>query len=225
MPEPHTPLHLSALPHRPVPLAIVAGDPVAGQGTAALLRGRGELRVLPSGAHTDAEVFLVLADRVGEPTLRLLERLAADRAAGTVRFVLVGDGVREPEVVRAITGGLVEVIPRAQADIERVVRAAARPPAQAADVSAGVAPAWLLGQLRMMWQDVLESGDDADDDLEPRELAVLRLLADGWGVPEIAVSLSYSERTVKNIIHGVLTRLRLRNRTEAVAYALRCGAL
>jgi DNA-binding NarL/FixJ family response regulator len=44
------------------------------------------------------------------------------------------------------------------------------------------------------------------------------------GTPEIAVELCYSERTVKNIIHGVLTRLRLRNRTQAVAYAVRSGA-
>ena len=36
---------------------------------------------------------------------------------------------------------------------------------------------------------------------------------------EIASKLSYSERTVKNVMHGLTTRLHLRNRAHAVAYA------
>ena len=54
---------------------------------------------------------------------------------------------------------------------------------------------------------------------------MLRLLADGWETAEIAARLNYSERSVKNIIHGVLGRHGLRNRTQAVAYALRSGVL
>jgi DNA-binding NarL/FixJ family response regulator len=61
--------------------------------------------------------------------------------------------------------------------------------------------------------------------LEAREADVLRLLAEGLGTPEIAARLNYSERTVKNIIHGVLTRWSLRNRAHAVAFALRNGAI
>ena len=43
--------------------------------------------------------------------------------------------------------------------------------------------------------------------------------------PEIARRLCYSDRTVKNIIHDVVTRLQLRNRSHAVAYALREGLI
>ena len=61
--------------------------------------------------------------------------------------------------------------------------------------------------------------------LAPREVEVLRLLADGLDTSEIARKLAYSERTVKNVVHDVTTRLQLRNRSHAVAYALREGLI
>jgi DNA-binding NarL/FixJ family response regulator len=54
---------------------------------------------------------------------------------------------------------------------------------------------------------------------------VLKLLADGMDTGEIAATLNYSERTIKNVLHGLMSRLDLRNRSHAVAYALRAGAL
>jgi DNA-binding NarL/FixJ family response regulator len=61
--------------------------------------------------------------------------------------------------------------------------------------------------------------------LTARELKVLRLLADGLDSAEVAQQLYYSERTIKSIIHDVTNRLNLRNRTHAVAYALRQGLI
>jgi DNA-binding NarL/FixJ family response regulator len=61
--------------------------------------------------------------------------------------------------------------------------------------------------------------------LDGREREVLRLIADGLGTVEIAKRLNYSERTVKNILHRLLTRMNLRNRAHAVAYALGNGLL
>ena len=54
--------------------------------------------------------------------------------------------------------------------------------------------------------------------LTHRELRVLRLLADGYSTAEIASALAYSERTIKNAIHDLTTRLQLRNRSHAVAF-------
>ena len=48
---------------------------------------------------------------------------------------------------------------------------------------------------------------------------------EGLDTSEIAVSLSYSERTIKNVLHEVTSRLQLRNRSHAVAYALRNGLI
>jgi DNA-binding NarL/FixJ family response regulator len=56
-------------------------------------------------------------------------------------------------------------------------------------------------------------------------MAVLRLLADGCDTAEVGRRLFYSERTVKNIIHDVTSRLELRNRVHAVAYAIREGLI
>lgn len=51
------------------------------------------------------------------------------------------------------------------------------------------------------------------------------MLAEGMGTAEIADKLNYSERTIKGIIHDVIRRLGLRNRTHAVVYAMRAGFL
>ena len=61
--------------------------------------------------------------------------------------------------------------------------------------------------------------------LTEREVEVLRLVADGFDTAEIAKKLSYSERTIKNILHDVVSRFGLRNRAHAVAYALREGLI
>ena len=57
-----------------------------------------------------------------------------------------------------------------------------------------------------------------DSPLTERETEVFRMVADGMDTADIARELSYSERTVKNIVHAVTTRLQLRNRSHAVAY-------
>jgi DNA-binding NarL/FixJ family response regulator len=56
-----------------------------------------------------------------------------------------------------------------------------------------------------------------------RERDVLMLLADGFSTREVARRLCYSERTIKNIVQEFTSRLQLRNRTQAVAYAVRRG--
>jgi DNA-binding NarL/FixJ family response regulator len=61
--------------------------------------------------------------------------------------------------------------------------------------------------------------------LTPRETEVLRLVADGFDTAEIAGRMCYSERTVKNVLHDLTTRLQLRNRSHAVAYAVREGLI
>ena len=61
--------------------------------------------------------------------------------------------------------------------------------------------------------------------LTERETSVLRLLAQGCDTAEVGRRLFYSERTVKNIIHDVTSRLELRNRAHAVAYAIREGLI
>lgn len=61
--------------------------------------------------------------------------------------------------------------------------------------------------------------------LTAREADMLRLVSEGLDTAEIARKTSYSERTVKNVLSEIITRLHLRNRTHAVGYALRNGLI
>lgn len=60
-------------------------------------------------------------------------------------------------------------------------------------------------------------------ELTEREATILRLLAQGSSNIEIADALGVSEKTVRNRLSEIFSKLRLNNRTQAALYALREG--
>jgi DNA-binding NarL/FixJ family response regulator len=61
------------------------------------------------------------------------------------------------------------------------------------------------------------------NDLTPRELDVLKLMAEGKSNKEIATALSLTEGTVKGYVSTILSKLEVQDRTQAVTTALQRG--
>lgn len=61
--------------------------------------------------------------------------------------------------------------------------------------------------------------------LTPRELEVIRLIADGLSNTEIAEKLFLSEKTVKSHVSNILAKLHVSDRTQAAVYAWREGIM
>ncbi len=62
-------------------------------------------------------------------------------------------------------------------------------------------------------------------DLTGRELSILELLAEGSTNKEIAGSLNISDNTVRHHVNNIMDKLKVSDRTEAVATAIRSGIL
>jgi DNA-binding NarL/FixJ family response regulator len=208
----------------PIPVAVVAGDPLTGQGTVAYLKTRPEVNVLGAERQYEAEVVLIVVDTITEETLKTMGTFASCSRRREVRFVLIGDGMREDLAARAVRHGLVSVVSRRGADFEQVLRTIM-------DVHEGRmqapcdAAGWLAERLRWIQKDVFEPNGLTASGFSDREIEVLRMLADGTETAEIAQRLNYSERTIKNTIYAMQARLGLRNRTHAVAFAIRNNVL
>ncbi|MBW5252491.1 response regulator transcription factor [Streptomyces poriferorum] len=203
-------------------VALRAQDPISQAGVASQLRTRPEVNVVEWGEDDFApQVVVMVVDTVDEDVLTMLRHV---QRTSDSRTVLVTTEIDEQKLVSAAECGVVGVIRRAQSTPEHLVQVI-----ETVARGEGHLPSDLLGRLlaevgRLQGQ-VLGPRGLHFTGLAAREVDVLRLVAEGYDTADIATKLAYSERTIKNVLHSVMTRLQLRNRSHAVAYALRQGLI
>jgi DNA-binding NarL/FixJ family response regulator len=200
-------------------VAIHAEDPISREGAVSQLRRHPEIDLREETGAGPGTVAMLISDALDESALTRLRRLVRSEGA---RAVLVVGALREAELLNVIECGVGAIVWRHEATAQRLVQAVL-----AAANGDGDLPADLLGrlinQVRTLHRGAVGRTGALATGLSPREVDILRLVAEGFDTGEIANKLSYSERTVKNVVHGLTTRLHLRNRAHAVAYALREG--
>ncbi|MEZ0112521.1 DNA-binding NarL/FixJ family response regulator [Catenulispora sp. EB89] len=218
-----------------VGVRVVAADGISRSGAEALLWAQPGISVVPAGGDgaASAAVLLLVADVFDDAAVSLARgALSGLSPKGRVGIVAVV-GRMAPGVLPSLVDlGVGALVWRRQATGEAVARAV-----RAVDRGAGVLmPPEVVRDL-LDYIKTLRRGEprpkrgvavDRSVDqpaLTARESDVLRLLADGFDTAQAATALAYSDRTVKNILHELTIRMRLRNRTHAVAYALREGLI
>jgi DNA-binding NarL/FixJ family response regulator len=183
-----------------LPVHVIAGPPVL-----AMLDGL-DVAVVPS--PVPGGVVLSAAPTVPQA-------LAA--AFGSERLVVMVDTFTREDVLCALRAGVSTILPAPTTTPAQLASALA-----AARAGDGRMPNELL--VRALGGAANPGGRPAPPpQLTNRQVAVLRLMADGLGNADIARSLSCSEHTVKNVIYELMSRLNARNRAHAVASAVRHG--
>jgi len=203
-----------------IPIYVSACDPLSRDGVASQLRGHGVELVDERGLNPDV-VAVVVVDEMDDPAVGEIRSL---RRRGVDHVVVVATRLDDAGLLAAAEAGACAVLRRAQANPNSLLASI-----RSAAAGEGSLPpdllGRLLGQVGRLQRQVLAPRGLTFSGLTDREVRVLRLLAEGFDTAEVGRQLFLSERTVKNVVHDVTSRLNLRNRTHAVAYALRQGLI
>jgi len=200
---------------------VFGDDPISQAGVATQLRSRPEVLVVEDADIDSADVAVVIVDEMDEHCARTVRAVQRN---GCPRVVLVVGTLDDAGLMVAVEVGACGVLRRREATPERLATAVV----SSANGDGILAPdllGRLMAQMGALQRQVLAPRGIGPTGLTERELDVLRLLAEGHDTGEIANRLAYSERTIKNIIHDLTSRLNLRNRSHAVAFAVKSGLI
>jgi DNA-binding NarL/FixJ family response regulator len=200
---------------------VVGEDAILETGVIAHLRSRPNILVVDSDDIDSAEVAVVIVESLDDSSGHMVRRILRN---GCPRVVLVVPDVDDAGLMKAVEAGVSGVLRRRETTPEQLEMAVVAA-AQGAGMMAPDLLHRLMVQTSRLQRYILAPHGFGPSGISDRELDVLRLLADGFDTAEIASKLSYSERTIKSTIHGLTSRLNLRNRLHAVAYAMRAGLI
>jgi DNA-binding NarL/FixJ family response regulator len=202
--------------HNPaVAIRLDSPDPIAEIGVLTQLTGRPEVVIAgPQGRPAVAIAVLPGADDAAAGWLADL------RATCGLPIVAIVGLAPPAALVALVEAGACGILGRGEATAGRLVRAV-----QLAAAGQGDLPPSLVRHL------LDRVGPRHPGPLAPRGLAgltgrerqVLRLLAGGMSTSEVAARLAYPERMVAGVVAGLMLRLNVPSRTQAVATAVRNG--
>jgi DNA-binding NarL/FixJ family response regulator len=204
-----------------IPVVVCAADPLSRVGIISQLRRVHGFSIASVEDPPGGAVALVVADAMND---EVAAELRALRGRGIARVVLMVARVDDRDLLAAVEAGVAGVIRRSEATAGNMAAAIRSAAAGEGTLSPDLLGR-LLRQVGQLQRQVLSPRGLTFSGLTERETSVLRLLAQGHDTAEVGRQLFYSERTVKNIIHDVTSRLELRNRAHAVAYAIREGLI
>lgn len=199
-------------------VAVHADDPITRLALVSYVRLRPDL-VLTHQA-SEADIVIAALQKPDEPALTALKQQANDETI----FVVIVEDDWLTDWHRALDMGVRAVLFRTDFDWARLNEALRHVQAGHGDLPT-LLQGRLMNQVQRTYREVLAPRGLTPSGLTTREIDVLRLVADGYELQDIATKIAYSERTVKNILYGVIKRHRLRNRAHAVSYAIRCGLI
>jgi DNA-binding NarL/FixJ family response regulator len=196
--------------------AILAREPAF-----TVVGGRGVASLSDDVAEYDPDVVLVELAGGDDDTLTMLHALGVDTDDGghaAPAVVLLTDDRDPAHAAEALRAGVRSLLAR---------------DAGAAEIVAAVAAAAAgLVAIALEWTDALRNGlavergaRDSGEALTPREVEVLRLIAEGLGNKQIAARLAISEHTVKFHVASVFAKIRASTRAEAVMIGARRGLI
>jgi DNA-binding NarL/FixJ family response regulator len=197
---------------------VFAPDPISAAGVSSSLRFRPEVELVE---RDDYDVAVMVTTALGESELELIRR---QRRSLERKVVLICHDPTSEELFAAVEAGAGALLLRRNVNDDHLLRAI-----RGVATGHGSLPPELLGrfldEVAAHRHTGARNGRPDPMSVTAREKQVLRLLAEGHSTSEIADSLAYSERTIKNAIYALVTRWQLRNRAHAVAFAVRAGLI
>lgn len=204
-----------------IPTYVHATDRLSLAGMAAELRSHPDLYLVAENEIGPDTVGIVAVRALDERSLADLRALSS---SGCERIVLVVDELTGVSLLPAVECGVRAVARRHEVTSDLLARLVVTTAAGEGRVPPD-ALGTLLRQVARLQRNVLAPMGLSASGFSPREIEVLKLVAIGMDTNEIAEKLTYSERTIKNILHEITNRYQLKNRTHAVAFAMREGLI
>jgi DNA-binding NarL/FixJ family response regulator len=200
-------------------IAILAPDPVQRAGITAMLDVLEGLSTRPFQPTEHKDFSVVVTNNASKEELAGLQLSHSMSAAPAL---IIADERLDIDVRAAAEAGVVAALHTREATQELILTAI-KDALDGSRTTVGERLEALTGQVQRIHS--LGAEPKLQLEISEREILVLRYLADGYDTTQLAKIMFLSERSVKYTLWRLMQRFSLRNRTHAVAFAIRSGIM